>query len=165
MTLLVGAGPNQIPTNSHLGSAAYRRQEDFQPADATTAKTGVAQAFTAKQTFALIGDASQIANGSSGAAKTIAWASGNRQALTLSSNCALAFDWTGCPVGKYQVILAQDATGNRTVTWGAGTPGSTRWLGVSGAPVINLAVSGETFITLYYDGTNSYGSCARVNAL
>ena len=106
----------------------------------------------------------EFANGNLGATPTIVWANGQKQKGTLNAGAAIAFDFTGVGIGHYQLRLIQDATGGRTVSWGTGTPGSGRWLGSASAPAINAAATGETIVSIFWDGTNATGSLAKVGA-
>jgi hypothetical protein len=132
--------------------------------------TNAANTFTATQTFARInatvsGVASEYSNGNSGSSATITWSNGSAQSITLNANTTLTFSFTSCPVGTYLLKLTQDGTGGRTVTWSTNTPSTTRWLGSSGAPTLNTTASSVTFVSVYWDGSNAYGSMARVNSV
>lgn len=105
---------------------------------------------------------SEFDAGNSGTSKTINWADGQFQKLTLTGNVAITFNWAGCGVGRYQLKLIQDATGSRTVAWSTGTPGSNRWLESAAAPAHKATANSETIVTVYYDGTNAYGSMGKV---
>lgn len=105
---------------------------------------------------------SELDAGNSGTSKTINWADGQFQKLTLTGNVTLVFNWAGCGVGRYQLKLIQDATGSRTITWSTGTPSSTRWLESAAAPAHKATANSETIVTVYYDGTNAYGSMGKV---
>lgn len=111
------------------------------------------------------GNISEVSNGNSGSSKTISWASGQVQSITLNQNTTLTFDFSLCPVGRYQLRIIQDGTGGRTVTWSTSTPGTTKWLNSVGAPALNGAISGESIAVFFWDGTNCYGSIGRVNVL
>jgi hypothetical protein len=107
---------------------------------------------------------SEIDNGNSGASITVTLANGQKQKLTLTANTTVTIAaGTGCPIGNYQLRLIQDATGSRTLTW-AGLSAS-RWLGSAAAPAINAAASGETIVSIYWDGTNFTQSLAKVGAV
>ena len=88
-------------------------------------------------------------------APTIAvdWSKGDTQAVTLGGNRALTFS-NGQKGGKYLLILKQDATGSRTVTW----PSSVRWPGgppqTGGQPasVLTTTAGKKDYITFFYDG-------------
>ena len=84
-------------------------------------------------------------NGNSGTSKTIDWNNGNVQRLTLTANCTLALS-NSRSGGRYLLLLAQDATGNRVVTW----PGTVKWPGGTAPP---LSGGGKVdVISLVYDG-------------
>lgn len=79
---------------------------------------------------------------------TVDWSKGNTQSVTLGGNRRLIFS-NGQNGGKYILILKQDATGSRTVTW----PSSVRWPGAYGPTLITLA--GKTdYIDFIYNGVN-----------
>lgn len=86
--------------------------------------------------------------GNLGASPTINWNSGVTQSGTLNANATVAFS---NPVSGqlYQLILLQDATGARTVTW----PAAVVWPDGT-ALTVNPTASTRTLVTLWYDGTN-----------
>ena len=86
--------------------------------------------------------------GSLGATPTIDWDNGINQKGVLSANCTLAFS---NPVegSWYSLILAQDGTGGRTLTF----PASVRWTNNSSAPTLATNANRKTTIFLYYDGS------------
>jgi hypothetical protein len=90
--------------------------------------------------------------GSSGAALTIdaSSSSGWVKTITLTANCT--FTLTGAVAGRattLELVLTQDATGSRAVTW----PASVRWSG--GAPTLSTAASAvdRVVLTSYNGGT------------
>jgi len=86
-------------------------------------------------------------NGNSGTAKTINWSNGNVQKLTLNSaSCTLTLS-NPKNGGRYLLVLVQDGTGNRQITW----PGTVKWPGGS-APALSGANKVDV-ISLVYDGT------------
>jgi hypothetical protein len=94
--------------------------------------------------------------GNSGSALTIdaASASGWIKTITLNANCT--FTLTGAVASRMtqlELILTQDATGNRTVTW----PASVKWSG--GAPALTgtAAAVDRILLTSYNGGTTWYG--------
>lgn len=101
---------------------------------------------------------SQYDAGNSGTSKTIDFANGQKQKLTLNGNCTVTLSFPG--VGNYQLILTQDGTGSRTVTWS----GVSRYVGSASAPSINGTASASTLVSFYYDGTNVWMAAAKVNA-
>jgi hypothetical protein len=65
------------------------------------------------------------AHGNTGTAATLALSSGNIITATLTGNCTFTFSTTGIPSGSFTftLILANDATAGRTITW----PASVKW--------------------------------------
>lgn len=102
--------------------------------------------------------------GNSGAAKTIDFVNGQKQMLGLTANCTITLTAPG--PGNYQLILVQDATGGRSVTWAA-QGGVVVFVGSATAPEINTGASSYTMVSLFFDGAgtgNSWLSAAKVNA-
>lgn len=100
----------------------------------------------------------QFNAGNSGASITINFANGQKQLLTLNSSTTVGFSFPG--IGNYQLILTQDATGSRAVTWS----GVSRYVGSATAPAINTSANSQTVVSIYYDGTNIWLAAAKVNA-
>ena len=93
--------------------------------------------------------------GNSGTALTLdaSSASGAVKTITLTGNCT--FTLTGAASGRavgLELILTQDGTGSRTVTW----PASVKWSG--GAPVLSTAAGAVDRVVLvsYNNGTTWY---------
>lgn len=86
-------------------------------------------------------------NGNSGTSKTINFANGQKQKMTMTGNCTLTLS---APTGAadYKLKLIQNGTGGFTVTW----PGGTKFFG-GVAPTISTAASSVTIISVYYDGS------------
>jgi hypothetical protein len=83
-------------------------------------------------------------NATSSTAATINLENGNVHDLTLTANCTLTFSnppATG-KAGSFTLILRQDATGSRTVTW----PASVKWSGGT-APTLTTTASGIDILT------------------
>lgn len=82
--------------------------------------------------------------GNSGTAISIDWNNGNTQLVTLTDNCTftLSNPHSGAP---YMIILVQDATGSRTVTW----PASVKWPG-GVAPTLSTPASSIDVVVLKY---------------
>lgn len=100
----------------------------------------------------------QVNAGNSGTAATVNFANGQKQTLTLTGNATVTLQFPG--VGNYQLLLTQDATGGRTVTWS----GVSRYVGSATAPAINTSANGSTMVSLYYDGANVWLAASKVNA-
>lgn len=85
--------------------------------------------------------------GNSGTSKTIDWNDGNEQLLTLTGNVTLTLSNPG-DGGRYVLLLDQDGTGGRTVTW----PAAVLWPG-NVAPTITATASHGDLVTLIYRST------------
>lgn len=94
--------------------------------------------------------------GNSGTSLTItAGSSGNTKLITLNGNCT--FTLAGATTGELTalvLVLTQDGTGSRTVTW----PASVKWAGGS-APTLSTAAAKVDRVALetYDGGTTWYG--------
>ncbi len=85
--------------------------------------------------------------GNSGTSKTIDWANGNCQKLTMTGNCAITF--TNAGVGNYRLRLVQ-STGSHTITLtGYYTFGGT-------APILTTTAGATDILGVYYDGSKYY---------
>jgi len=82
----------------------------------------------------------------------IDWNAGNVQSLTLSTNTTLTFS-DGQVGGEYKLILKQDATGGRTITW----PVSVKWVGGI-APTLTSNANGIDVVSFVHDGSFYLGS-------
>ena len=117
--------------------------------------------WTATNTFKAITFASQVSAGNSGTAVTIDFANGQKQSLTLTDNATVTLQFPG--VGDYQLILTQDATGNRTVTW-TGYAGI-YYVGSATAPAINTPANTMTVVSFYFNGESAvWLAASKVNA-
>jgi hypothetical protein len=83
---------------------------------------------------------------------SINWNMGNVQTMTLSSNPTLTFN-NGQAGGEYKLILVQDGTGGRNITW----PASVLWEG-GNAPTLTSAASSIDSVKFVYDGSHYLGS-------
>ena len=84
---------------------------------------------------------------------TIDWKLGNKFKFTFGAfNEVFTFTAPSKPCAV-QLILVQDATGSRTVTW----PATVKWPGGT-APTLSTGAAAVDIISLLYDGTNYYGS-------
>ncbi len=79
---------------------------------------------------------------------SIDWSKGKTQSVTLGGNRTLAFA-NAQKGGHYTVILKQDATGSRTVTW----PQSVHWPGGT-PPILTTTANRKDYITFFYDGVS-----------
>lgn len=90
-------------------------------------------------------------------AYTIDLANGSVQILTLTGNCTFTFP-TATAGRSFIMILKQDGTGSRTVTW----PAAVKWPGGT-APTITSTASRSDKYIFTADGTNWIGSNAGQN--
>lgn len=81
------------------------------------------------------------------------WNNGLVQAVTLGGNRTFTFSNPIAP-GRYLIVLKQDATGSRTITWP-----TVKWRGGT-APTLTTTANKYDLITLIYDGTNYYGDAS-----
>jgi hypothetical protein len=99
--------------------------------------------------------------GNSSTAITIDFANGQKQVVTLTASTTITIA-NPPATGHFQIRLVQDATGSRAVTWSGLS--SSRWLGSSTAPAINLTASGETIVNIFYNGSAMTQSLSKVGA-
>ena len=92
-------------------------------------------------------------------AYTINLTNGSIQILTLTGNCTFTFP-TATAGKSFMLLLKQDATGSRTVTW----PASVKWP-ASTAPIITSTASKGDKYVFTGDGTYWWGSVAGQNYL
>jgi hypothetical protein len=103
-------------------------------------------------------------NGSSGSSKMITWTNGQYQKLTMTASCTVTFDFASAGPGHYQLKVKMSNTSAYAITWSTGTPAEARWLGNGSSPALYTGNSAyETLFNFYYDGTNCYGSGAKVD--
>jgi hypothetical protein len=88
---------------------------------------------------------------------TVNWntASGNIATLTLGGNRTMAAP-TGLTAKTYILVVNQDATGSRTITWNS----VFKWAG-GAAPVLSTTANAKDVFSFFSDGTNLYGSYLR----
>jgi hypothetical protein len=84
-------------------------------------------------------------------------ANGTVQILTLTDNCTFTFP-TATAGRSFLVMLRQDGTGSRTVTW----PASVKWPGGT-APTITATASKQDIFSFVSDGTNWFGATGGQN--
>ncbi|MGH9378959.1 MAG: hypothetical protein ACRD1I_09170 [Terriglobia bacterium] len=78
---------------------------------------------------------------------TVDWSKGNTQAVTLHGNRAMVFA-NGQKGGKYLLIVRQDDTGSRTVTW----PASVHWPGGGPGPTLTTTANKKDYASFFFDG-------------
>lgn len=88
---------------------------------------------------------------------TVNWntANGNIATLTLGGNRTIAAP-TGLTAKSYILVVNQDATGSRTITWNS----VFKWPG-GALPVLSTAANAKDVFSFFSDGTNLYGSYLR----
>jgi hypothetical protein len=77
------------------------------------------------------------------------WNNGNVQSVTLVGNRTFTFA-NGQDGARYVLIIKQDATGSRTVTW----PASVRWA-TGAAPTLTTTASKTDYVSFVYNGVDS----------
>jgi len=93
--------------------------------------------------------------GNSASSTTINWNNGEIQKIDMVANITTLTISNPLAVGSiYVLVLKQDGTGGRTISW----PASVKW-GDAGAPTLSGANKTD-LINLYWDGTNYLGSYA-----
>ena len=92
-----------------------------------------------------------------GTAYTIDLANGSVQILTLTGNCTFTFP-TATTGQSFILLLKQDGTGGRTVTW----PSSVEWPGATAPTITSTASKMDKFVFTAAD-SNWYGSVAGQN--
>ena len=101
----------------------------------------------------------EVATANTSTAYTIDLANGSVQILTLTGNCTFTFPTATAGKG-FTLLLLQDGTGSRTVTW----PASVKWP-ASTAPTITATASKGDKYVFVGDGTYWWGSNAGQNYL
>ncbi|MDB5195566.1 MAG: hypothetical protein JWO84_750 [Parcubacteria group bacterium] len=86
---------------------------------------------------------------------SINWNLGNVQKMTLASNPTLTFS-NGQAGGEYTLILSQDGTGGRSVTW----PASILWPGGI-TPTLTSTSNATDVARFVYDGSHYFGSLSN----
>jgi hypothetical protein len=99
----------------------------------------------------------EVATANTSTAYTIDLANGSVQILTLTGNCTFTFP-TATAGRSFIMLLKQDGTGSRTVTW----PAAVKWPAGT-APTITATASKLDKYVFTADGTNWYGSDAGKN--
>jgi hypothetical protein len=85
---------------------------------------------------------------------TFNWDDSNIQSVTLTGNCTFAFS-NPLSGASYQIIITQDGTGGRTITWP-----TIHWQGKS-VPSLTGTANSKDIVTLTYDGANYNGVISK----
>lgn len=99
----------------------------------------------------------EVATANTSTAYTVDLTNGSIQILTLTGNCTFTFP-TATAGRSFVMILKQDATGSRTVTW----PAAVKWPD-NATPTITATASKSDKYVFTADGTNWIGSIAGQN--
>jgi hypothetical protein len=81
---------------------------------------------------------------------------GNQKKLNLTANTTVDFSNNPANPGAFHLIIEQDATGTRTITWPS-TGDVIMWAG-GAAPTLSTAANSVDIISLVWDGTNYHGA-------
>ena len=101
----------------------------------------------------------ETVSANTGTSYTIVLTNGTLQILTLTGDCTFTFP-TATAGKSFMMILKQDGTGNRTVTW----PVSVKWPSSTAPTITATASKGDKFV-FTADGTYWWGSNAGQNYL
>lgn len=101
----------------------------------------------------------EVATANTSTAYTVDLANGSVQILTLTGNCTFTFPTATAGKG-FTMLLKQDGTGSRTVTW----PSSVKWPASTAPTITSTASKGDKFVFVG-DGTYWWGSNAGQNYL
>jgi hypothetical protein len=96
----------------------------------------------------------EVATANTSTAYTIDLANGSVQILTLTGNCTFTFP-TATAGQSFILLLKQDGTGGRTVTW----PAAVKWPGGTAPTITSTASKMDKFVFTAAD-SNWYGSVA-----
>lgn len=91
--------------------------------------------------------------GNSSTAFNVAWTSGNMQKVAMTGNATATFSANPAGPCTLTLILTQDATGGRTITWPAGI----KWVGGGTDFVLSTGANDIDIVTFIFDGTTYYG--------
>jgi len=91
------------------------------------------------------------------ASTTVDWNQGNVQSITLTTGDTHLTFANAQAGGEYKLIINQDSTGGRTITW----PSSVTWAGGI-APALTADANGTDVVSFIYQGTKYLGS-AKLN--
>jgi hypothetical protein len=91
--------------------------------------------------------------GSVGTTATVNWNDSNNQSLTLINSTTLTFT-NPLSGANYLLEITQGGVGLYTITWP-----TIKWMNAT-PPTLSTAVGATDIVSLYYDGTNYYGTFA-----
>jgi hypothetical protein len=100
-----------------------------------------------------------LANPAASGAVNLALNLGRLHDLTLTGNVTLSFSGAGAGGGEFRLVLRQDATGGRAVTW----PASVKWPG-GAAPALGAAAGAVSLLRFVTpDGATWFGVAEGIN--
>jgi hypothetical protein len=113
------------------------------------ARTGLATSADASAKLVIAGQyfSPEVVDTMASGAATINWDTGTEHILTLTGNVTLTFS-NPKSGGRYVLLVKQDGTGGRTVTW----PSVVRWPGGT-APTLTATANRTDLVTFLYSGT------------
>ena len=149
-------GTTVQPKSAALDVWAGKTAPASVPVGTTDAQTLTNKTLTAPALSApvITGYAETRVSANTTTAYTVDISQGTLQDLTLTANATLTFPAVSAGKG-FMLILRQDGTGSRTVTW----PASVKWPG-STAPTITATASKADRFTFVSDGAYWFGSTA-----
>lgn len=95
--------------------------------------------------------------GNSSTALTIDWTASNKASMVLTGNATLTFT-APADASNLVLLISQDATGSRTITW----PASVKWPGGI-APTLTGTASSVDIVSLFFDGTATFYGASGLN--
>jgi hypothetical protein len=98
----------------------------------------------------------EVSTANTSTAYTISLADGSFQVLTLTGNATITMP-TATAGRSFILLLKQDGTGSRTVTWS-----TVKWPGGT-APTVTSTASKQDIYSFFADGTNWYGTTVGQN--
>jgi hypothetical protein len=118
----------------------------------------ICTSYTRANGQALVGGSGAVTGQTLTYGATINWnqAAGTLATVTLTGASATFANPTGAVLGTQALIVFQDSTGGRTITWGS----NFQWAAGT-APVLSTAAGAKDLITFLYDGTHWIGSYLR----
>lgn len=141
---------------SDIGAAAASHT---QSASTITAGTFASGDFAFQANLSIGGQvySPAVAKGNSGTAVTFNWNDGNIQTVTLTGNATFTFS-NPQSGASYQIIITQDATGGRTITFP-----TVKWEG-GAAPSLTGTANSIDIVTLTYNGSSYFGVISKNHA-
>jgi hypothetical protein len=137
-----------VPNQTHTGDVTGATSLTISNGVVTAAKLG-----TDINTKVLTGGA--VKTITDGATLSVDWSNGSTQGVTLGGNRTFNAPTNAVAGQVYRLILIQDATGSRTVTW---------WGGIKWAdgtqPTLTTTAYKADIVTMLYDGVYYYASAS-----